>query len=115
MSETNQTPDVEMLHRLLEGFAGLKQNPCFVQLEHQITKKREQTMAILVTGEFPPSSRDGATGGDLQGILYREQLIGEVRGLSEMSVTLNAIVQGLADKVKELQAPQENQVQDETV
>jgi hypothetical protein len=106
-------PDIEQLHSLLAGFQELRKNPCYLQLEERLTAERTNAISVLVSGEFPPSDRDNAKGGDLQGILYREQLIGELRGLTRCSALLDSVINGLVDEVRRAQA--ENERPNETV
>jgi hypothetical protein len=106
-------PTIEQLHSVLGGFRELRKNPCYAQIEDRIKAERDACLAVIISGDFPPSNRDGATGGDFQGILYREQQVGEARALARFAVYLDTVINGLAEQITELQA-EKDQTNNET-
>jgi hypothetical protein len=84
------------------GYKELQDNHFFQSMIGQIDKERSKLMQLVVAGDFP-SGGAGAQFGDLQGILFREQSIGEVRGLARASSFLSSVITALEERVKELQ------------
>ena len=99
---------LEQKQALLLGFKTLQANPLFVSVVDAIKDERDKSLNTIVSGDFPTGTEDHRIG-DLQGIYYQQQQIGETRGLSRIVGFLDAIIKRLDGEVKELQAQQQEE------
>ncbi len=99
---------LEQAQALLLGYQQLRDNPLYVSVINAIKTERDASFAVILSGEFPTDT------GDLKGVLYREQQIGESRGLTRIVGFLDAVINKLEAEVRELQAQQEEESKNET-
>jgi len=98
----------EQLRVALEGYKQLRDNPWYQSVQDQIRREYDASRNVIEAGEFPS---DG-----MSGILLREQLIGEIRGLKRSNNFLESVIIGLQDKLDEfVKKPEPNKETNDTV
>ena len=99
--------EYEALRGLHEGYKALELNPYFSKMMEHIAKEREAAILLVTSGDFPRGA-DGELS-DLQGIYYREQIIGEIRGLNRAGTFLASLKSALSDELDRRATAQKEQ------
>lgn len=105
---------IERARELLSAYNEVKKNPLVLSLFDQLRKKHDETVVGILDGGFPPPASNRELLADVQGVLLREQMIGEAKALRYGAGLLDTVIQILQERVAELQETEKKEEPNES-